>query len=340
MIKRNIKVIIALLLITTLTGCTKYMQYDDKKSVTNDETGQRVVENILCKTSTTDEDYERIKNNKIESLQQEVEDGNLSQEDFNTKIEDLNEKFNIEDIVDCSEFKVSSGGYEGIWTTLFVKTLAFLIVKIGTVTKNYGWAIIIVTILIRLVMYPLTKKTAMQSENIKKAQPKLDKLEQKYRNRTDQQSQMQKSQEMLKIYKDNNISPMAGCLFAFIQIPLFLAFYEALYRLPVILEESFFGIQLGLTPSTAFGNGQYQYIIFVVLVVAATYFSFKLNSTAAMGSDQAKQMKMMTNFSVIMISISSFFVSAGIALYWIFNSGFTIVQNLLVKRRKKNDNIS
>ena len=82
----------------------------------------------------------------------------------------------------------------------------------------------------------------MQSENMKKAQSKLEKLESKYRNRNDQESQMMKAQEMMKIYKDYNINPMAGCLFAFIQIPLFFAFYEALYRLPVILEENFFGI--------------------------------------------------------------------------------------------------
>ena len=55
---------------------------------------------------------------------------------------------------------------------------------------------------------------------------------------------------------------------------------------------------------------------------------------------QAKQMKMMTNISVVMISIASFTISTGIALYWIVNSSFTIVQNLIVKRSKKNDHIA
>jgi YidC/Oxa1 family membrane protein insertase len=133
---------------------------------------------------------------------------------------------------------------------------------------------------------------------------------------------------------------MSGCLFAFIQIPLFFAFYESLYRLPVVLEENFFGIKLGLTPLVAFQNGQYYYLIFVILVVLATYFSFKLNSSMNPESEAASQMKMMYNISVIMISITSFCVSTGIALYWIVNSTFTIVQNLLVKRGKKNDHIS
>ena len=178
----------------------------------------------------------------------------------------------------------------------------------------------------------------MQSENMKAAQSKLNKLEEKYRNKTDQQSLIAKQQEMMKIYKDYNINPMSSCLFAFIQIPLFFAFYEALYRLPVVLEENFFGIKLGITPMVAFQNGQFYYLIFVILVVLATYFSFRLNSAMNMESETASQMKMMNNISVVMISITSFCVSTGIALYWIINSGFTIVQNLLVKG-KKNANI-
>ena len=58
-----------------------------------------------------------------------------------------------------------------------------------------------------------------------------------------------------------------------------------------------------------------------------------------MSEEQEKQMKMMSNFSIIFISIASLSISSGIALYWIFNSGFTILQNLLVKRSKKNANV-
>ena len=188
-------------------------------------------------------------------------------------------------------------------------------------------------------MYPMTKKTAMQSENMKKAQPELEKLEKKYKNRQDNESMMQKSQEMMLIYKKNNISPLSGCLYSIIQIPLFFAFYEAMNRIPALFEETLIGFQLGTSPLTAMSSGKFYYLIFVVLVIVATYFSFKLNSTAGISSDQEKQMKMMTNISIVLISIASFTISTGIALYWIFNSGFTILQNLLVKRRKKNDNI-
>lgn len=306
----KIKIVLLILMLVSLTGCTKMLQTSEKKSVKNELTGQNLVENILCRPED-EKTIELYKENGVD----------------------------IEKLPTCSEFKITSGGYEGIWTTIFVKPLAWVILKIGQLVKNYGLAVIIVTLLIRLLMYPLTQKTAMQSENLKKAQPELNKLENKYKNRQDQESMMQKSQEMMMIYKKHNISPLSGCLFSFIQIPLFFAFYEAMNRLPAIFEEKLLGFQLGTSPMTAIGNGQFQYIIFIVLVILTTYFSFKLNSTASMGGEQEKQMKMMSNISIIFISIASFSISSGIALYWIFNSGFTILQNLIVKRRKKNVNV-
>ena len=181
-------------------------------------------------------------------------------------------------------------------------------------------------------MIPLTKKAAMQSENLKKIQPELDKLEKKYNGKTDQNSMMQKSQEMMILYKKNDINLMSGCLFSFIQLPLFMAFYEALYRLPAIFEGKFLVFELGLTPANALAEGKWYYLILVILVFIVTFFSFKLNSGASMGKEQAAQMKMMRNMSLVMIGFASFTVSAAIAFYWITNSTFTILQNLYVKR--------
>ncbi len=306
---KTIKIITTLFLAISLTGCTKILK-DGKQPVQNPETGQNLVENILC------------------------------QPENETTINIYKEhNIDLEKLPKCDEYKISSNGYEGLWTTLFVKPLAKLILIIGELVKNYGLAVILLTLAIRGIMYPITKKSAMQSENMKKAQPKLQKLEKKYQGKTDQESMMQKSQEMMLIYKENNINPLSGCLFAIIQIPLFFAFYEALNRLPAIFEENFIGFQLGTSPLTAFKAGHWLYIIFPILVAASTFFSFKLNQTASMNEEQAQQMKMMTNISIVFITIASFTMSTGIELYWIFNSGFTVIQNLLVKRSKKNANI-
>ena len=308
--QKKLTVLLVILTLFTLTGCTKNLKGSDKKVVQNTETGQTLVENILCRpeNETTINLY---KENGVE----------------------------VDKLPKCTDFKIISGGYEGIWTTIFVKPLAWVLLKIGELVHNYGLSVIIITILIRLIMYPLTQKTAMQSENMKAAQPELEKLEKKYKNKTDNESMMQKSQEMMLIYKKHNINLMSGCLFSFIQIPLFFAFYEAMNRIPALFEETFLGFHLGTSPWTALSKRNYAYLIFVVLVIVATYFSFKLNKTASMNKEQEKQMKMMTNMSVIFISIASFTISTGVELYWIFNSTFTIVQNLLAKRGKKNANV-
>lgn len=125
-----------------------------------------------------------------------------------------------------------------------------------------------------------------------------------------------KSQETMLLYKKYGINPISGCVFAFIQIPLFFAFYEALNRLPAIFEGKFLGLELGTTAGTAILNGKVYYLLVVVLVVLVTYFSMKLNKTASMDASQESTMKMMTNMMIVMISIASFTISTSITLYW------------------------
>ena len=142
------------------------------------------------------------------------------------------------------------------------------------------------------------------------------------------------AKSLLYIYKKYEINPLSGCLFSFLQIPVFLAFYEALNRLPVIFEGNFLGLQLGTTPITGIGAGKYYYILIIALVIATSYLSMKLNSTAATSKEQQAQMKMVTNMMIVFLGIASVSLSTSIAIYWITNSTFTILQNLWVKRRK------
>ena len=230
---------------------------------------------------------------------------------------------------------ITSGGYESIWTSIFVKPLAWVIVQLGKLVKNYGLAIVLITILIKLVLFPLTYKSLKQSEAIKKVQPKLNKIEKKYAGKTDQESMMMKSNEMMALYKEHKINPMSGCLTSFLQIPIFFAFYEALYRLPLLFEDKFLGLHMGMTPLAAAGQGDWYYLILPLIVGLVTYFSFKMNKNGQ-PNDQMKQMNMMFNIMVVMIFITSFSMSVAIIIYWITNSILGIVQNLIVKKRKLN----
>lgn len=302
----NKKIILCLLLLFVTTGCTKQLKDENNKAITYDLTGQTLTENILCQPN--DEDLIQI------YLENEID---------------------VYSLPICSEFNISSGNYEGVWNTIFIKPLAYLIIKLGEFVNNYGLAIMLLGILIRILLIPITKKTALQSENLKLARPELEKLEVKYANSTTQEDQIKKSQEMMGVYKKYNINPLSGCLFALIQLPLFIAFLEAINRIPAVFENTFLTLHLGTTPLRGIANGNLLYLVLVVLIGLATYYSFKLNSTAVSDEASMPQMKYMQTAMVAMIVLSAFNFSAAIALYWIATSTFTICQNLNVKRKKE-----
>ena len=310
-----LKIAIMCIVLVNLTGCTKYMKDSNNKIIKNEVTGQNLPINILCKPtdSTTLKIYEEYnettKKNKVD----------------------------LENLPACTTMSIKSTNYDGLWTTIFVQPLAWLIIKIGNLIKSYGLSIILCTLLIRGIVFPLTKKTAMQSENMKKAQNKINKVEKKYANRQDTASMQQKAQELQLIYKEYDINPFSSCLVMFIQIPLFFAFYEAITRIPAIFEDKFLGLNLGTSPNVGLlQQGNLLYLLLIVLVIFATYFSFKFNMRDLQNEEQAKQMKSMTYFMVVMMSITAFSISSGIAVYWITSNVFTIIQNILVKRSVKN----
>ena len=330
---KNKKILILIVVLLFLSGCTKQLKDVNGKIVKNEETGQTLPSNIMCQP--TDDEiiriYEDTKISKEKKLAKQLKAGDITKSEYNKKVNSL---LDIKELPKCSNFTVTSGGYEGLWTTIFIKPLTWFLIKLGQLFKNYGLAIIFATLLIRLILYPLTRKTLKQSEMMKKIQPEVKQIEKKYKDKKDQQSMAMKSQELMTIYKKYNVNPMAGCLFSFFQIPLFFAFYEALYRLPVLFEDDFVVFNMATTPISGITNGHYYYIILPILVLLVTYFSFKANkNTGAAG--QEKQMKTMMNIMLVIIVFTSFQMSTAIILYWITNSGFTILQNLLVKRSTK-----
>lgn len=299
---KNKKIIMIILCIFMLTGCTKILKDSEKKVVKNPETGQAITENIICKP--TDKDAIKI-----------YEDNNVD----------------ISKLPECEKFTPLKN-YEGLWTSLFVKPLAWLIIKIESLVKNSGLAIIISCLLIRLVLYPLTRKTSMQSELIKKASPELEKLEKKYKDKTSTEDQQRKAQEMMLIYQKYQINPISGCFLSFLQIPLVMAYYEAINRTPIIFEGNFLSLNLGTTPWTAITHGKYIYIILIVLIFLTTLVSFK--KTLKDQSAQAQNMKFSLYFMLAIITYASFTMSSALGIYWVTSSLFTVIQNLLVERKK------
>lgn len=304
------KMLLLVVILLTLSGCTKYISDDNKKRVVYEVTGQSLPSNILCKPEDKDllKIYEQYKDNL---------------------------DVDLEDLPNCDEMKVfSTKNYSNLWVQFFVTPLAWVIIKIGSLVKSYGVSVMLVGLLIRLIMMPLTAKTMKQSQNMQKAQKELSRLEEKYRNRTDKDALMQRNQEMMQIYNKYDIKPLGSCLMSFIQIPLFLAFLEAINRIPVIFEEYLGAYQLGTTPLVALKNGNYYYIILIALIILTTYLSLSCNMKNSASSEQQSQMKYMTIFMIVFISIASFSLPTAIALYWIVTNGFSVIQNFVLSKRR------
>lgn len=300
--KNFILIMISILL---LTGCSTTLKDKDNKTVINETTGQSITENIICKP-TNEEVIEIYKEHEV----------------------------NIDELPSCNSFNPVSK-YEGLWTTFFVKPLAWVIIQIGNLVKSYGLSIIITALLIRLVLMPVTKKTAMQSEKIKKAQPEMEKIEKKYKGKESQEDQMRKTQEMMAIYQKYQINPVSGCLLAFIQLPLLFAFLEAINRTPAIFESKFLGLQMATTTLVGLENGNYIYILFIILILGTSYFSFK--KTLKDQTSQASQMKYTIYIMLGVIFIGSLTLPTALGIYWITSSTFTILQNVWIERRKSNE---
>ena len=310
---KKLEVAILTIMMFLTVGCTKYVKDDNNKQVINETTGQTLTANILCKP-TSDELYKIYEENN---------------DKLTTKLEEL---------PSCDDFKPTDIKYQSLWESIFVKPLAWLILKLGEIVRNYGLSVIIISILIRCILIPLTKNTMAQSENMKKASKELNKLEAKYANRTDNEAMMQKSQEMMMIYRKYNINPATSCLTSLIQLPLLFAFLEAINRVPAIFEGTLWNMSLGMTPSKALASGNYIYIILLVLIALSTFFSFKqaMASQPQDGNNEMmRQTKTMTYIMMFMILLASLSLPTALALYWIVNNVFGICQNFIMKKMKE-----
>ena len=303
----KLKIVILCALVLLLTGCQTTLTDEDNKAVQNPETGQSLTGNILCQP-TNEQTIALYEENGVD----------------------------IEELPKCTEFQITSGGYEGLWTSIFVKPLAFVILWIGKHIGSYAVSIIIITILIRFLIFPLTKKMSVQSELMKKAQPELQRIQKKYANKTDQDSMLKQNQEMMMVYQKYHFNPFTSCLVSFIQLPLFFAFLEAINRIPAIFEERFLGLQLGTSPVVGFGtNTIVVYIILMILIGVTTVMTFKINaSTQGAGPSS----KMMPIFMSIIIIITALFMPAALGIYWVVQNAFAIVQSIIIKKgmEKKN----
>lgn len=188
---------------------------------------------------------------------------------------------------------------------------------------SYGLAIILVTIIIRLVLFPLNYKQIRSTVKMNEIQPEMKKLQEKYKN--DPQRQQQ---EMMNLYKKHGVSPLGGCLPILLQWPILIALYAVFMNLPGIEGVKFLWIN-NLAAAASMSDPATW--ILPVVSGATTYFSTLLMGNKAGEGAQAKQMGTMNIGMSIFITWMSFRFTSALVLYWVTNNLFQIGQTIFMK---------
>lgn len=178
---------------------------------------------------------------------------------------------------------------------------------------SYGVAIIVLTILIKAILAPLTVKQIKSMKGMQELQPRMKAIQDKYKN-----DPQKVQQEMATLYKEMGINPLSGCLPLLVQMPFLIAIYWALQGYPYDpAYESFLWL-----PSL--GEADPLYIL-PVLSAISTYIMSKQTSTGATGV-AASQQKMMAIFMPLFIGYISLTFPSGLVIYWVVSNVFQLVQ--------------
>jgi len=201
--------------------------------------------------------------------------------------------------------------------SIISKPLFSLLSFVHGIIGNWGWAIIVVTLLIKAVFYPLTAKSARSMAAMKKLQPRIKLLQERYKD-----DKQKLSQATMDMYRKEKINPAAGCLPILIQFPFFLGFYW-------LLIES---VELRQVPWMLWIqdlSSKDPLFILPILYGVTMYLQQKVQPMSGGNPEIQKVMKFMP---IMMVGLFSFF-PAGLVLYWITNSAVTVVQQWYINKQ-------
>ncbi|NNE05542.1 MAG: membrane protein insertase YidC [Xanthomonadales bacterium] len=194
--------------------------------------------------------------------------------------------------------------------TVFSKPLFWLLSAIHSFVGNWGWAIIFLTVLIKLAFFKLTEAQYKSMARMRKLQPRVEALKERY---GDDRQRM--SQAMMEMYKKEKVNPLGGCLPILVQIPIFIALYWVLLESVELRQAPFIGYLTNL-------SARDPYFILPALNAFFMIMTQRLTPTTGMDPMQAKMMKAMP----VVFSVLFAFFPAGLVLYWATNAGLSLAQ--------------
>ena len=213
----------------------------------------------------------------------------------------------------------TSGSWWDRWVIYYMSTFLLWLSKL--IGNNYGWAIIIFTIIVRLILYPLSAIQIKSTTKMQKIQPEIDALRKKYPG-SDTESRTLLSQETNKLYKEAGINPYAGCLPLIIQMPVMLALYGAIAQTPQLMTGHFMWMDLGKPD---------PYFIMPILSMILTFASTYISQLSMPKESQTLSSKIMTYGMSIMVGVMGIYFQSAIVVYWVISNLFQVVQTFILQ---------
>jgi YidC/Oxa1 family membrane protein insertase len=182
--------------------------------------------------------------------------------------------------------------------------------------KNYGVAIILLTVVIKIIFWPLTHKSYSSMKSMQKLQPEMVKLREKFKN-----DKERLNKEMMQLYKTHSVNPLGGCLPMIVQIPVFFALYKVLLDSIALRHAPF---AFWLTDLSA----KDPYYITPILMGASMFVQQKMTPTTADPMQAKIFMMMPIVFTFMFLNFPS-----GLVIYWLVNNLLTILQQYFIHRK-------
>ncbi|GIZ53077.1 membrane protein insertase YidC [Noviherbaspirillum aridicola] len=202
------------------------------------------------------------------------------------------------------------------WLTVIAKPIFWLMEQIHKVLGNWGWTIIVLTVLIKLAFFPLSAASYRSMAKMKTVTPKMQAIRDRHKN-----DPQKMNQAMMELYKTEKINPLGGCLPILVQIPVFIALYWVLLASVEMRNAPWLGWITDLASPD-------PWFILPVIMAVSMFIQTKLNPTPP-DPVQAKVML----FMPIAFSVMFFFFPAGLVLYWVVNNILSIAQQWFITRR-------
>jgi YidC/Oxa1 family membrane protein insertase len=218
------------------------------------------------------------------------------------------------------------------------QVLLYLLKFFYAIVHNWGWAIVVLSVAVFLLLYPLTLKQMRSMKAMQALQPRIEDLRQTYKD-----NPQKLNKEIMELYKEHKVNPFSGCLPLLLQMPIFFALYQVLMRSVALKGAQFLWIKDLSEPDRLFtlpsslpvlGN---EFNILPILMAIGMFFQQKMSMASqqgASGAVSAQQQKMMLIIFPLMFGVIFYHMPSGLVLYWFINSGLMLVNQIKLARAK------